>query len=279
MPVNDTYAFANAEWTMAFEDSPAVRAKVRDALRAYMAGPPPRGPYAVESDIRKNQAILGGTVSHETIVRCRDGDERKRRPSRLRTLYHFLVFRRQIFDPDVQFPEIVADPVYQMLEHFFGVRLHNRALCSLLDGNYSLFFRSEDISQSIVVGAVAFSRNKETQAFEVTELQQSERPRRVERWNGHYFARQERIVIVERGKGQILRDTPKFYVLNTPHADETDNGQVVTEVGGTMLKFGSGGTNTGAFSAKVLLRRDPEAFDKCNVVPIETVDPDILNEI
>jgi hypothetical protein len=270
---------------MAFENTPAIRAEIRTQLCAYMAGPPPRGPYAVESDIRKNKAALGGTVSHDTIERCRRGDF-ERRPGKLEVLYKFLVSQRLIFDADLQFPDIVADPIYRLLEHFFGVRVHNRDLCMLLDGTYSLFFRAEDITDSVVVGAVEFSRNPVTQALEVKELQESKRPRRVERWNGYYFARQDRIVIMLRGQGRILDGTPKFYVLNTPHADDDgDDGegsaQVVTEIGGTMLKLGSGGSNTGrgAFAAKVLLRRDPTAFENCDVVPIPDTDPDILKEI
>lgn len=260
---------------MAFEDTPGIREQIRTKLCAYMEGPPPHGPYAIESDIRKNKAILGGTVSHDTIERCRKGEE-ERRPKKLKVLYTYLVLRRQIFDPDLHFPETIADPIYRLLEHFFGVREHNRDLCTLLDGTYSLFFRSEDINESVVIGAVGFSRNPLTQAFDVAELQESKRPRRVERWNGYYFARRERVVIVVRGQGRILRDIPKFYVLNTPHADD---GELVTEIGGTMLKLGSGGTNTGAFSAKVLLRRNPTAFEECDVVAISQVDSDVLREI
>ena len=163
-----------------------------------------RGPYAVETDIRKNKSLLGGTVSHDTIERCRRGEE-ERRPSKLRVLYYFLVLRRRIFDPDIQFPETIADPIYRLLEHFFGVRPHNRELCTLLDGTYSLFFRSEDINESVVIGAVAFSRNPGTQAFEVRELQQSKSPRRVERWNGYYFGRRERIILIMQGEVRIER--------------------------------------------------------------------------
>jgi hypothetical protein len=275
---NDTYAFANALEKMSFENSPATRATVLKELRAYMAGPPTLGPYAVETDISKNKAILGGTVSHDTLERCRTSEE-ELRPSRLRVLYNFLVLRGRIFDPDLEFPDTIGDPIYRLLEHFFGVRPHNRDVCTLLDGNYGLYFRSEDINGSVIVGAMGFSRNQTSQGFEVRELQESTRPRRVERWNGYYFARRERIVIVTRGEGRILQKTPKFYVLNTPHIDDTEQDEVVSEIGGTMLKLGSGGSNTGAFSTKVLLRRDPDAFNKCNVVPIETIDPDIRNEL
>jgi hypothetical protein len=274
---------------MAFEDTPAIRELIRTKLCTYMAGPPPRGPYAIETEIRKNKAVLGGTVSHDTIERCRKGEE-ERRPGKLRVLYTYLAFREAIFDEDLNFPKAIADPIYRLLEHFFGVREHDRDLCTLLDGTYRLFFRAEDINESVVVGAVSFSRNALTQAFEVKELQRSRQPRRVERWSGYYFARQERIVMVLRGQGSILRDTPKFYVLNTPHADDSDggdncngngngNGEVVTEIGGRMLKLGSGGSNRSAFSAKVLLRRYADAFEECDVVPLSTVAPDILNEI
>ena len=260
---------------MPFQDSLQARADVHAKLAAYMAGPPRRGAVAVAGDIARNADLLGGAVSHDTIKRCEQGAARSERT--FRVVYNFLVLRGRIFDPELELSEQAAgDPVYKLLEHFFGVRRHNRDLCTLLDGNYSLFFHSEDINGSVVRGALSFACNEMTQAFEVNELQASRRPRRVERWKGYYFGRRERIVVVLRGEGRILRDTPKFYVLNTPHADE---GELVTEIGGTMLKLGSGGTNTGAFSAKVLLRRDPAAFDQCDVLPERQIDPDVLLEI
>ena len=80
-----------------------------------------------------------------------------------------------------------------------------------------------------------------------------------------------------RGESRHLRHTPKFYVLNTPHVDHND---VVSEIGGKMLKLGSGGSFTGgSFATKVLLRRSPMAFDICEVVPRSEVPPDILREI
>src|SRR5882762_1474873 len=85
-------------------------------------------------------------------------------------------------------------------------------------------------------------------------------PRRVERWTGYYFHRRERFILVMRGESRFLRHTPKFCVLNTPSVDDDD---LVSEIGGKMLKLGSGGSYTGgSFATKVLLRRDPEAFTK-----------------
>jgi hypothetical protein len=263
---------------MSFQDLPEPRVEICSKLGVYMAGPPRRGAVAVANDIGRNAHVLGGTVSHDTIKRCVNGEEC--RPGSLEILYNFLALRGQIFDPDVHFPEQGADQVFRLIEHFFGVADNNRVLCTLLDGNYSVFFHSEDINESVVVGALEFSRNQATRAFEIKELQSSKRPRRIEKWNGYFFARRERIIMVLRGEGPILRETPKFYVLNTPHADETENGAlVVSEIGGTMLKLGSGGRHTGAFSAKVLLRRDPKAFDKCDVLPVSQIDADILREI
>jgi len=80
-----------------------------------------------------------------------------------------------------------------------------------------------------------------------------------------------------RGESRFLRHTPKFCVLNTPSVDHDD---LVSEIGGKMLKLGSGGSYTGgSFATKVLLRRDPEAFTKCEVLPRSKIPADILNEI
>jgi hypothetical protein len=260
---------------MAFEDTPDAAATIGEKLRAYMAGPPKRGAVAIANDIKRNHQQLGGTVAHDTVKRCHGGTAI--RASSLKIIYNFLTLRGQIIEDDNLIDNnLPADEIFKTLTDFFDVREHNLDLCSLLEGDYSLFFRSEDISEKAIVGAMRFTRSDATTAFEVQELQESKRPRRVERWNGYYFARRERIVVILRGEGRILRNAPKFYILNTPHADE---GETVTEIGGTMLKFGSGGTQTGAFSAKVLLRRENDAFGKCEVLPLADIDQDVLREI
>jgi hypothetical protein len=248
--------------------------EARRALRSYMAGPPKRGSVSIANHIKTLAAKLGGTVSPDTLERFRKEDVEK--PYQFEIIYRFLVHEGAIDDPTVVFEDhLLADPVFYALKSFFAVRANNLELCARLAGDYSLHFRSEDVADCVVVGAMRFSRNEETGAFHVHENQASKKPRRLEQWAGYYVARKDRIIIVLRGVGKILGATPKFYVLSAPHVDESD---LVTEIGGTMLKLGSG-TGKGVFSAKVLLRREPKAFDNCDVVRAGLIDDDVLREI
>ena len=109
------------------------------------------------------------------------------------------------------------------------------------------------------------------------EHQENKRSGAVEDWEGYYFARRRYIVIVLRGS-KHLDNLPKFYLFPPPHLNE--NG-VMMEAAGMMLKIGSGGFggSGGIFLAHVKLRRDDDAFAKCDVVPNRDVDDNLLDEI
>lgn len=261
-------------------DTPEIRAKIRGALADLRTAPPPdrKGPNAIANYLVKNRAIFldmtGEPPSHDTIRRCRDGIEIGEAP--LGWIYAYLVHIGKFLDPTLAFAtRSTPDPVFQMLLHRYAVRPHNLEDCPLLVGKFALYFNAEDIPDSVVRGAMEFSQNLATKAFEVTELQRSTKPPRAERWSGYYFHRREHFFLVMRGESRLLRRAPKFYILNTPHADDDD---LVSDIGGRMLKIASGGghTDPGTFATKVLLRRDPEAFNKCDVLPRSalTADPD-----
>jgi hypothetical protein len=176
------------------------------------------------------------------------------------------VFKETILDPSLT-GRAVRDPVFQTLVHQYIVREHNIADCAFLEGKFRLYFNSEDVPDSVVIGTMEFAQNAATKAFEVKELQSSTSPRRVERWTGYYFHRRERFILVMRGESRFLRHTPKFYVLNTPSVDDDD---LVSEIGGKMLKLGSGGSYTGgSFATKVLLRRPRGLHQMRGAAPIE----------
>jgi hypothetical protein len=262
---------------MAYDDNDEMRTKIREALGALMDGPPAKGAVAIANDIKRKQKTLGitGAPSHDTITRVQKGEHVGR--TRLEWIYVYLVHSEKLLDPSLSFGDGARDPVFQTLVHQFVVRKHNLDDCERMQGKFGLYFNSEDIHDSVVMGAIEFSYNAASKSFEVTELQSSTLPPRIERWTGYYFHRRERYILVMRGESRHLRHTPKFYVLNTPHVDHDDG---VSEIGGKMLKLGSGGSYTGgSFSTKVLLRRSPEAFGKCEVVPRSKVPPNILREI
>ena len=257
---------------------PDIQAKCRAALLALRAAQPPdrKGPNAIANYMNKNRAVFlitGDPPSHDTIRRCRDGIE-VGTPS-LEWIYAYLVHTGKLLDPSLTFANrSTPDPVFQTLLHQYVVRPHNLTDCPLLEGEFALYFNSEDVPDSVVLGAIKFSQNAVTKAFEVTEIQSSIEPRRVENWSGYYFHRRNHFFLFMRGESRVLRRVPKFYILNTPHTDDDDR---VSNIGGRMLKIGSGGGRT--FAAKVLLRRDPEAFSKCDVLPRSQIPHTILNEI
>jgi hypothetical protein len=261
------------------EMSAQTRDDIREKLRTFMAGPPRKGPVAIASDIKR----VGQTISenypieapsHETVKRFIN-DEGITLPKFIEAFYVYLVYRKVMFDPDYRFPDRPdADRVSWLIHHFFSVRPHNRGFCHSLVGLYSLYFRSEDINRHVVRAAMSFSFDEAKDAFEVTETQKRQNSGAVELWSGYYFARRNKPIIILRGEGEFLDNMPKFYILKEPQRDE----QHATEAGGMAIKIGSGARG-GVFATKVLLRRDPEALAKCDVVHDREIPEDILDEI
>lgn len=265
---------------MSFADTPKMRAFIQERLRTYMAGPPPKGEIQVANTINELAPKLypgsdrrRALISHDTIVRFVKENPRSSAKNisrqKLDVIYRFLVLINFIGDATLG---IHSHPMFHLIETFFGVRPHNLARCERLEGTYSLYFRSEDLINRIVVGAVEFGRDTTGTAFEMQERQERKATKAFEQWYGYYFARKDRIIIIARGSDS-LENTPKFYILTIPHSDQKRH---ITEIGGMVLKLG---TANSVFSTKVLLRKNNNAFRQCDVKALADIGQDILDEI
>jgi hypothetical protein len=265
---------------MPFVDGPGQRALVRQKLRAYLAAPPHKGTIALASTINSHKATIathvnkaGSPISHDTIDRFLNEDDGGRGPKVRRTnvdiIYRFLAQAGLIIDPALGFH---SDPVFQVVEDFYSVKENDLQHCKWLLGTFSLFFRSEDLTDHVVVGAMRFSVEKGKDVFKIAELQERKDVPATERWSGYYFSRKDRFAAILRGEGP-LEAIPKFYILHAPHSDKHKH---IAEIGGVMLKIG---TIRSVFWTKVLLRRDINAFRKCRVRPAGAFKASLLAEI
>lgn len=168
----------------------------------------------------------------------------------------------------------VTSNISELFNAYFGARTRNVEFCQQLSGAYSLYFVSENFREHIVHGAMTFHYNPATNAFEVTEHQVFKDAGAIEQWTGFYFSRRNCIVMMLKGHGDSLDNLPKMYILNPL----IDINKQVTRAAGRMIKIGTGGT-AGICARRVLIKRDPDAFSKCDVLHRLDVERDIISEL
>jgi hypothetical protein len=226
-----------------------------------------RGSIAPKSDESRT------AIDHGTITRFINNANRSHSRG-VEILYNFLVYIGKIIDPDIVFSEKPhADQLYRIIHNFFGVRETNDKLCHSIVGTYQLYFLSEERRNHVVKGAMTFEYDNSKSCFKIFEHQENKKQKLVEDWEGYYYARKERLIILLRGMGERLDNIPKFYILRTPYPNK--NG-VSEQTIGRMIKLG---TDSAIFDMPVLLQRDDDALKKCDVVPNREIAGDILHEI
>jgi hypothetical protein len=268
---------------MTFRNEPDVWASIRENLRLYMENSA-KSAEQVAKYIEEHRADIAPTaksrraaIDHGTITRfVHIQNKTNTHRDKVEILYRFLVHTNTLSDPTIRFHNRPgSDPVYQLIQHFFGVRERNIEFCKSFIGSYRFFRRSEDFRNHVVIGAIKFDFNQAGDSFEVKEHQRINSSGAVEYWEGYCFARRSHLIVMLKGQGDILDNLPKFYILSPPHSNST---HLVIGTTGIMFKIGRGG---GVFQANVLMRRDDEAFTKCDVLPNDHDDipGDILAQI
>jgi hypothetical protein len=262
---------------MAFSDGPEMRILIRDRLIVYMSDCS-KSAEVIARDIHANRADIApdeppdrAPIDHGVITRFLKSPTRTHR-AKVEILYRLLVFVRCISDPTIQFRNRPrTDPIFQLIEQFFGLSAGNLRSCQNMRGEYTLYFRSEDLDNHVVQAAIRFESNEAGDAFKVTEHQENRRSQSVEDWTGYYIARKDFIIVFLRGEGP-LESVPKVYFLYPPQSNAA---RKATETRGIMLKIG---TRMPIYLVTVSLRRDDQAFTKCDVLPNRQVSA-ILGDI
>jgi hypothetical protein len=129
---------------------------------------------------------------------------------------------------------------------------------------------SEHLRSRINKGAIYFGIDDQTQALTVREKQMSAISH--EEWHGYFVLRRQMIYAITTPTS-LIRSGPKFYILT---AFERDNNETVVMMNGMLMKAG---VHNAIFQGNIVLVRDIDAFDKCDIVNRGAVDSVILEQL
>ena len=128
---------------MAFRDDQGVRAEIRSKLKAYMDEPPVKGAEQIAKDVEDHRIDIApesnqnrAAIDHGTIMRFLEGRIRTQK-DKVEILYNLLAYRGRIIDPSIEFSERQgADPIFRLIQQFFGMRDRNLEQCGPIVGRY-----------------------------------------------------------------------------------------------------------------------------------------------